>query len=53
MNNFVVQDETLKRKDDICIYGDDTKLHLTGWRPKKNLNDLVVDMVEFELNNNK
>lgn len=51
MNNFVVQDETLKRKDDICIYGDDTKLQLTGWRPKKNLNDLVVDMVEFELNN--
>lgn len=51
MDDFVIQDETLKRKDDICVYGDNTKLMLTGWKPKKNLNDLVVDMVEFELNN--
>lgn len=51
MNNFVVQDESLTRKEDLCIYGDNTKLMLTGWKPKKNLNDLVVDMVEFELNN--
>jgi len=51
MNNFVVQDVSLIRKEDLCIYGDNTKLMLTGWKPKKNLNDLVVDMVEFELNN--
>lgn len=51
MNEFVVQDISLKRKEEPCVYGDNTKLMLNGWKTKKNLSDLVVDMVEFELNN--
>jgi GDPmannose 4,6-dehydratase len=51
MDKFITIDESLKRKDGPCIYGDSSKLLLSGWSPKKNLNDLVKDMVEFELNN--
>jgi GDPmannose 4,6-dehydratase len=52
MNEFVIQDDNLLRKYEPCVYGDDTKLALEGWKRKKTLDDLVEDMVEFELNNN-
>jgi GDPmannose 4,6-dehydratase len=51
MKDYVVIDDSLKRTEDPCVYGDNTQLMLTGWKPTKTLNDLVVDMVEFELSN--
>lgn len=53
MKDYVVIDDSLIRKEEPCVHGDNTKLLLTGWRPKKTINDLIVDMVEFELNNNE
>lgn len=51
MNDFVTKDESFIRKEDYSVYGDDTKLSLSGWKPTKTLKDLVIDMVEFELKN--
>jgi GDPmannose 4,6-dehydratase len=51
MENYVIEDLNLKRKEEPTIYGDNTKLLLSGWKQKKSLDDLIFDMVEFELNN--
>lgn len=50
MEDYVIQNKLLKRKDNINIYGDTTKLNLTGWEQKKTLKDLVCDMVNFDIN---
>jgi GDPmannose 4,6-dehydratase len=51
MEEFVIYDDSLKRKEEPCVYGDSTKLASTGWKPKKTINDLIYDMVEFESKN--
>lgn len=49
--NYLEEDLSLIRKYEPCVYGDNTKLLLEGWRSKNNLESLVKDMVDFELYN--
>jgi len=50
LENFLEEDPSLIRKYEPCVYGDNTKLQLEGWRSKNNLEFLVKDMVDFEFN---
>ena len=51
IENYLEKDSSLIRKYEPCVYGDNTKLLLEGWKPKYDLNILIKDMVEFELQN--
>lgn len=51
-NEFIELDTNLVRTNEPNVYGDNTKLSLTGWKPKLKIDDIVSDMVEFELKNN-
>ena len=51
IENYLEKDSSLIRKYEPCVYGDNTKILLEGWKPKYNLNILIKDMVEFELKN--
>jgi len=48
---FVVQIDTLKRPNEVpALLGDNSKIRTLGWKPEINFEQLIKEMLDYELN---